>query len=160
MPGASVGDSTRKGLHLLCLVQGIHVAIPLSHVRETMRALPTTPLRDMPPFVRGLANIRGRPTPVVDVGCLLSGTQRLEPARYVSIQCAGRTVALAFDDVLGTSALTDGTYQELPPLLTGAAADAVEAVGHLDAALLVVLAAARVLPEEAWKTLEQAGAAA
>jgi hypothetical protein len=41
----------------------------------------------------------------------------------------------------------------MPPLLREAQADVVEAIGVLDAQLLLVLRASRILPEEVWRTL-------
>jgi purine-binding chemotaxis protein CheW len=41
----------------------------------------------------------------------------------------------------------------MPPLLRGANADVVQAIGTLDAQLLVVLRSSRILPEEVWDAL-------
>jgi purine-binding chemotaxis protein CheW len=43
--------------------------------------------------------------------------------------------------------------EDLPPLLRGARAEVVEAIGVLDTQLLLVLRAARLLPEETWQQL-------
>jgi chemotaxis signal transduction protein len=56
---------------LLCCIGSRVGALAVRDVRETMRPLPVEPLARAPPFVRGLATIRGFPTPVVDFGRLL-----------------------------------------------------------------------------------------
>ena len=48
-------------------------AIGLEHVTEVLRPLPVEPLAGVPPYVRGICVLRGRPVPVVDIGLLLGG---------------------------------------------------------------------------------------
>src|SRR5580692_5756315 len=62
------------GLALLCRVQARWCALPLRHVIETMRPLPTSPIPGAPAFVDGLAVIRGAPVPVVSLSRLLGAT--------------------------------------------------------------------------------------
>ncbi|MET3131167.1 chemotaxis signal transduction protein [Oxalobacteraceae bacterium GrIS 1.11] len=52
---------------LLCRSQHRLRALPLLQVRESMRALPVEALPDMPPFMLGLAVIRGAALPVLDL---------------------------------------------------------------------------------------------
>jgi purine-binding chemotaxis protein CheW len=67
-------------------------------------------------------------------------------ARFVTVRTSDRTVALAVDAVVGIRGLPAGTLGELPPLLRDAGSDAVAAIGTLDAELLLVLRAARLVP--------------
>jgi purine-binding chemotaxis protein CheW len=118
--------------------------LPLKHVVETMRPLPVSPLAGAPPFVCGLSVIRGLPGPVVDLGALLSGSEPASPTRFVTLRLEDRRVALAVEAVLGIQELPD-TLGSLPKLLAEASAEAVSAVGTLDAELLLVLEAARLM---------------
>ena len=129
-------------------------ALPLGHVVETLRPLPVEPLAGAPAFVQGLCVIRGVPRPVVDAARLL-GAQApgaLPPdrsaARFVTVWAGARQVALAVDAVLGVRTVPPDSLQALPPLLHEAGAEAVAAVGRLDAELLLVLRSSRLLPEE------------
>lgn len=143
-------------LMLLCRVQTRRCAIPLEHAVETMRPLPVEPVADAPHFIRGLAVIRGAPIPVVDAARLL-GAPETRPARFVTLVTGERQVALAVDDVLGIRPISASSLQELPPLLQEAAADAVAAIGTLDADLLLVLRSARLVPEALWQAMEPSG---
>jgi len=133
-------------------------ALPLGHVVETLRPLPVEPLAGAPAFVQGLCVIRGVPRPVVDAARLL-GVQApgaLPPAlppdrpaaRFVTVWAGARQVALAVDAVLSVRTVPPDSLQALPPLLQEAGAEAVAAVGRLDAELLLVLRSSRLLPEE------------
>jgi purine-binding chemotaxis protein CheW len=146
-------DSLPAGLALLCRARTRLCAVPLAQVVETLRPLPVMALAGAPPFVAGLSIIRGAPVPVVDVGALLPGSEPPRPTRFVLLRLEERRVALALEGVLGVEELP-GTLQSLPALLAGASAAAVAAVGTLDAELLLVLEAARAVPESVWRELD------
>jgi purine-binding chemotaxis protein CheW len=121
-----------------------------------MRPLAVAPLAGVPAFVRGLSVIRGRPVPVVDLGALLSSSEPSKPTRFVTLRLDVRRVALAVEAVLGIQELP-GTLSSLPPLLAEASAEAVSAVGTLDAELILVLEAGRLVPDTVWTGLDADG---
>lgn len=140
-------DDLNADLWLVCRVQTRLCALPIEHVVETLRPLPIEPLAGMPPFVLGLAVVRGAPLPVVDAARVL-GAQRGQPERFVIVVADQRRVALAVDGVLGVRAVAPASLQALPPLLHEADTDVIAAVGLLDAQLLLVLRGARLMPEQ------------
>jgi purine-binding chemotaxis protein CheW len=133
---------------LLARVAGRVCAFDLSHVVETMRPLPIEPTPGAPSFVLGLSLIRGIPVPVVDLAAWM-GLPAAPPTRFVSVRAGARQVALAVTTVTGVRALDASVLQTVPPLIREAAAGHVQLVGSLDADLLVVLSAARLLPDDA-----------
>jgi purine-binding chemotaxis protein CheW len=152
---------------LLCRIGSCIGALALKDVRETMRPLPIEQLPGMPPFVLGLAIIRGFPTPVVDAGRLLNPSSppstpifSPSPARFVSLKLGERTAALAVDAVLDVRSLPAETLSNIPPLLRGGDAELVSAIGALDAKLLLVLEAARLVPDALWSAMKANGAPA
>ncbi len=144
---------------LLCRAGAHLYAVPLEHVVESMRVLAIDEVSGVPRYVRGLCIIRGAPVPVVDPGLLL-GDEQTQPRRLVTIAPGHRTIALAVEDVLGVRALTAATFAALPPLLKGAAADTVAAVGSLDSELLFLLQVARIVPKDLLDRLAGDGAPA
>lgn len=158
---------------LLCRLGSCVGAIPIRDVRETMRTLPVQPLRGVPPFVLGLAMIRGQPTPVIDATRLLSpaveGASAADPTldrelwegspasarRFVTLRVGERTVALALDAVIDVRSLPAETLKDAPPLLRSAGGEIVSVVGALDAQLLLVLEAGRLVPESLLSALAQ-----
>jgi purine-binding chemotaxis protein CheW len=130
-------------------------ALPVEHVVETMRPLPAAPLSGTPVFVRGAAVVRGQAVPVIDLEAFL-GERTAQPARrFVLVHCGKRAAALAVTDVIGVH--RRGPSVGGPPLLSAACAGAVESMAVLDEQLLLVLRAARVVPEDVWRALEGAG---
>lgn len=147
--------SGSESLRVLMVASADRVcALPLTHVRETMRPLPVERIAGAPEFVLGLSVIRGKAVPVVDLALLL-GASRSEGAarRFLTLELGERDVALAVGDVLGVRELDTSQLSALPPLVDGAQAEMVEALGTLDAQLLRVLRAASVLPDSTWAAL-------
>jgi purine-binding chemotaxis protein CheW len=140
-------DDGNAGLSLICRVQTRLCALPLEHVVELLRPLPVEPVAGAPPFVLGLAVIRGAPLPVVDSARLL-GADDARAGRFVTVNAGNRRVALAVDGVLGVRAIALESLHALPPLLHEADSGVIAAIGLLDAELLLVLRSARLLPDE------------
>ena len=149
---------------LLCRIGSRIGALALKDVRETMRALPIAPLNESPLFVLGLAIIRGSPTPVIDarqlLGCSAPFTSITAPSssRFVSLKLGERTAALAVDAVLDVCSLEAGALMDVPSLLGSAATEYVSVIGALDTELLLVLKAARLVPDSVWNSHPLSGA--
>ncbi len=151
-------EATEERFHLLCDVRGTQIALPLSRVVETMRPHPIETIAGMPPFILGLSVIRSAPTPVVDTGLLLSGAPpERSPSRYVTVRLGERRVALAVEGVRGVRRLPTSGLRDLPPLLRGANPETIASIAALDGALLVILQAARIVPEQVWTVLDRSG---
>jgi purine-binding chemotaxis protein CheW len=141
-------------------VGGVVCALPVTQVVETMRPLPVEPLGGAPAFVRGLAIIRGAATVVVDTAALLGRSRgAASPARFVIVRAGARTIALEFTEVLDVRSLAGDRLAALPPLFSEAAAGHLAAIAAVDRELVVVLAAARVIPDTTWAAIEAAAAA-
>jgi purine-binding chemotaxis protein CheW len=128
---------------LIAKVGALMCAIPIAHVVETMRPLPVEPLGRGAAYVRGVAIIRGTPTVVIDTANLLA-TRSTGTQRFVIVQTADRKAALMVDEVVDIRSL--GELGKLPPLIASASGETIAAIGSIDAGLIVVLEAARLLP--------------
>jgi purine-binding chemotaxis protein CheW len=105
--------------------------------------------------VRGLSLIRGAPVPIVDLAKLLGDGEGSVPTRFVTVRTGQRNVALSVDAVLGIRDIAPAMQSDLPPLLRDARREIVDAVSILDTELLLVLKAAKLLPEEVWDLLDR-----
>jgi purine-binding chemotaxis protein CheW len=143
----------QRGIVLLCRAGATWCALPLEFVIETMRALPITPLAGAPPWISGVSVIRGEPLPVVHAGVLLGDT-RSRPSRLVTLRAADHRFALAVDEVVGVRALPADVVHELMPLLQRVAPEVVDTIRLLDAELLFVLNAGRLVPGTVWQMLD------
>ena len=120
-----------------------------------MRPGPVEPLNGTPAFVLGAAVVRGEAVPVIDVAGLL-GLGALTATRFITIRGSEGVAALATGDVLGVHTLAPELLGRTPPLLKEIADGAVTRFSSLDAQLLLVLEASRLVPAEAWNLLHVA----
>jgi len=129
-------------------------ALPLHHVVETMRPLPIDPVVGTPGFISGVSVIRGIATPVVDLKALLDNSENSPSfGRFVVLKLDNRQIAIGVDSVVGLGNLDAAQLGKLPPLLRDVCADLFDSFGSRDAQLLLVLRAARIVPDEVWATL-------
>jgi purine-binding chemotaxis protein CheW len=135
---------------LLCRTRSVVCGLRLEDVAETMRPLPIEQLSGTPEFVSGVSIVRGAAVPVVDLARLLGEQSESRNSRFVIVKADGRHFALWVAEVLGIRALDRSSLKALPPLLRGARAEFVSAMGALDAHLLLVLESGRILPESVW----------
>jgi purine-binding chemotaxis protein CheW len=150
-------SASTAGRWLLCRIDGQLCALPLDTVVEVLRPLPVEPTVGTPPCVLGLSIIRGSVVPVIDVGRQPSAS-RADRRRTVLLRVGERRIALAVERVLGMRTLQRDLLQELPPLLRNADATAA-AIGTLDAELMTVLDAARLVPDELFEQVDRQAAA-
>jgi purine-binding chemotaxis protein CheW len=130
-------------------------ALPVECVAETLRPQPVRAIAGAPPFVRGIAVLRGVPVPVIDAALTLGAAAASSGiTRFVSLKAADRRVALAVDEVVGVRRIGRQQLSELPPLLDAAPDQVVAAVGNLDGELLIVLRSGTLVPEHVWATIE------
>ena len=153
-------------LYLLCRIGSRIGALAVGDVRETMRPLPIEPLTGTPVFVLGVAIVRGFAAPVIDAARLLDPSTlpvaitSPSAARFVSLKLGDRTAVLAVDAVLEVSSLEAGILARIPPLLCKTEQEPISSIGALDAQLLLVLEAARLVPDSVWSEIKTAGASA
>jgi len=136
-----------SGLSVICRVDDRLCALPIDQVIETLRPLPIESMSGGKVVVLGLSVIRGSPTPVVDLaavlGCVRAGEQAAAPTgRFVVVRAGDRRVALAVDEVMGVRTIDPASLRALPPLLRGASATTLSAIGTLDEQFLLVLRSA------------------
>jgi purine-binding chemotaxis protein CheW len=124
-------------------------------VGEIMRPLPIERLPGVPPYILGLALIRGVATPVLDLAGLF-GQADSHIGRFITIKVAGRPLALAVAQVHGVVVVAREALATLPSLMRDMGSDLIDAISVRDAALLLVLDGARLLSDEALRQLEVA----
>ena len=73
----------------------------------------------------------------------------------MTIDVAGRVVALSVDSVIGIQEVGGDVLREVPSLLNGASGDAIAALSTLDSELLVVLESTRLVSESVWAVFDK-----
>jgi len=142
---------------LIVRAGGYLVGLPIAAVVETMRPLPVRPAPGAPPFLLGVAIIRGEPLPVIDLGALLTASPAKQETagRFVTIRTFALRVSLAVSTVVGVREIDTDALAATPQLLSQALPEQVERLGVLDGETLAVLGTARLLPDSVLTALGQ-----
>jgi len=122
---------------LLVALDEERLALPLASVVEVLPAVALTPLPTAPDVVRGIANVRGRVLPVLDLRTRLGGLRRPpRPDDHVVVCRVGdRTVGVWLDHAIGLAAFSGA---QVVPISEVAGADHVDGVALLpDGTVLV-----------------------
>jgi purine-binding chemotaxis protein CheW len=121
--------------------------LPVSNVREILRAGTITQVPHAPHPVRGVTNIRGRVLPVVDLRARL-GLQESkldQLSRILVVEAHGRLIGLLVDSVQQVIRLNRKAIQPAPPDVMTAQSDYILGVYHLQELLVILLDVNRVL---------------
>ncbi|MEW6276597.1 MAG: chemotaxis protein CheW [Bacillota bacterium] len=90
-------------------------ALPILETREIIRLVQITPLPDMPAYLKGVINLRGRIVPVVDLRLKL-GLQAKEmtgEAKIIVVDHNNRYVGLIVDKVSGVGYFNEDEFESL-----------------------------------------------
>lgn len=128
--------------HLVLRCGARLVGIPVGLARAVMRALPLRPLPLAPPWLAGLARIRGVELPVVSLSALL-GEPPVPPRRFAVVRSGSRDLALACAELDGVRILAGAA--ELPPLARAGLPDCIAAIAAADREVVALLDAARLV---------------
>lgn len=125
--------------------------VPISKVREIVRVPEITPVPDMPEFLRGVINLRGRIIAVVDMskrlGTASSGVKKTN--RVLILEIGGCLTGLIVDSVSEIVKLDEGAIEPPPEMISSIGAEYVTGLGRLRDRLFVLLEIEKLLkPEE------------
>lgn len=67
MNTSSILLNAPSGKYLTFTLESEHFSLPVLKVREIMRLTPITPVPRMPPYIKGVLNLRGKIIPVIDL---------------------------------------------------------------------------------------------
>lgn len=145
------------GSQLLRLAVGSRMyAVPIDLVREILKVTQLTVLPLMPPFVRGVMNLRGAVVPVIDLGARLGGATTVLARRTCvviveqrSAEGSTQTLGVLVDAVHEVVDAACCDIEAVPHLGTEIATEFLAAMARVRGEIVPVLAMERVLDEDA-----------
>lgn len=117
----SPNDAAERNEVLRFDIGALRCAIPLTHVREVVRAVAFTPLPGAPPVIEGVIDVRGEVVPVVNLGSRLGlETTPVRPSQALVLVWTGeRLVALRVDRVEWIEPLDEDDVRKVERLTRG-----------------------------------------
>ena len=121
--------------------------VDILSVQEINRMLNITPVPDMPPYVVGVINLRGKVIPVIDLRERFGMPKKEHDknTRIVVVELAGKVVGFVVDGVNEVLRIPSSVTEPPPALVSNAEKDYITGVGKLDDRLLILLNLEKVL---------------
>lgn len=126
---------------------GVYIHI----VQEIVRVPEITPVPEMPSFVEGVINLRGKIVSIVDLGTRLGieGTARSRSSRILIIEVEKKVLGLLVDAVTEILRIPPESVEPAPDIITSVGAEYITGVGKLPDKLIILLDLKNILrPEE------------
>ncbi|CAG1017331.1 Chemotaxis protein CheW [Burkholderiaceae bacterium] len=125
--------------------------VPISKVREIVRVPEITPVPDMPEFLKGVINLRGRIVAVVDMSRRLgtAGPGAKKANRVLILELGGSLTGLIVDSVSEIVKIDEESIEPPPEMISSIGAEYVTGVGKLKDRLFILLEIDKLMkPEE------------
>jgi purine-binding chemotaxis protein CheW len=147
-PDKVAGDA--KHLFILFRVADAEYAVPAADVLLMESFSGATKVPGSPSFVRGLAQIRGRVVPVIDVRARfgLPAVETTLDSRIVVVSEGSRTVGLLVDSAREVAQIAPSDFRQPPEVLMGQSDGFVKAVAKAGNRLLMLVDFQRIIGEE------------
>jgi purine-binding chemotaxis protein CheW len=132
--------------------------VPINKVREIVRVPEITPVPDMPEFLKGVINLRGRIVAVVDMSKRLgtTGSGLKKTNRVLILEINGCLTGLIVDSVSEIVKLDEGAIEPPPEMISSIGAEYVTGLGRLRDRLFVLLEIEKLLKPEEMRKIRQA----
>ncbi|MHC1610234.1 MAG: chemotaxis protein CheW [Candidatus Methanospirareceae archaeon] len=156
----TVGSKSGINQHQLVVFKlgGEDFGVEISQVREIIRKGDITVVPNAPDFVKGVINLRGQITTIIDLRKKLglgekeNGDEQQE--RIIVVEGEKNIVGMAVDAVTEVTHLSEGDIEEVPPVIKQSiGTEYLKGVGKLPDRLLILIDLKRVLNGEEMKNL-------
>lgn len=134
-------DDSQRNKYLTFRIGKEEYALSIAEVVEIVGILPVTEVPDMPAFVRGVVNLRGRVIPAIDVRLRFC----MEPRAYdprtcvVVVDLKGITAGLIVDTVSEVQTISPGAISNAPVVQQGRQSRFVKGLGRVEDSVKILL---------------------
>ena len=135
-----------------------HYGINILNVQEIILVSEITSIPEVPSYVEGLINLRGKVIPVIDLRRRfgLSAVDYSENTRIIVTNTSQRTIGLVVDEVHEVLRLEENQIEPLPERLTNVDASYITGVVKLEDRILILLDTEAVISDKTQTCLTQA----
>ena len=145
---ASLGEATSQIVSFRLTNE--EYGIDIMRVQEIILIGHITEMPNVPPYVRGLINLRGHVIPIIDLRIRfgLGDTEPTEQSRIIILNHEARTVGIVVDAVDEVLRIDVEQIEEVSSAFMGADQDYVRSLVKFKSKLLILLDVDRLLAEE------------
>jgi len=126
-------EDTQKGKYLTFNLGNEFYGIGIEYVTEIIGILPITEVPELPNFIRGIVNLRGRIIPVMDVRLRFKKAyaEYNERTCIIVVDIQENAVGLIVDGVAEVTNITDDNIVSQPMLSSGTSNQYVKSIGKV-----------------------------
>lgn len=123
--------------------------IPITQVHEIIQRPEMTRLPQMPDFVEGIINLRGKIVPVIDLRRRFNmpDSEDKANARIVVTQMSSQLVGMVVDSVQGVSNLQEEAIEPLPESIQAIEREYLDGIGKMQDGIIILINLEKVLTE-------------
>ena len=157
-----MNNESKDDSHLVAFQIGAEdYAVPVHEVESIIKNAAVTAMPGSPPYVRGIMNLRGRVTSVVDLRERfgMEPTEPTEETRILVAHVHGATLGVMVDSVSEVLTVKEEDIKAPPVEIVGQSEASISGVMHLDDRLVALIDFAAVLGDIEQEDAEAAEAA-
>ncbi|TPV93543.1 MAG: purine-binding chemotaxis protein CheW [Myxococcales bacterium FL481] len=155
---AAEGEDTQAGKYLTFILEGQSYGLEIKHVTEIIGLQEITDIPDVPDFVKGIINLRGKVIPIMDVRCRFHMPPRDYDERtcIIVIQVRDSAVGLLVDTVSEVLDIADNNIEPPPSVGGDGGHGFMRGVGKTEDSVKLLLDAERLLYGDELEEVQQA----
>ena len=149
-------EDTQKDKYLTFHLAGEDYGIDIAFVTEIIGIQKVTEVPDMPIFIKGVINLRGKVIPVMDVRLRFQMEEREYDERtcIIVVDLNGTAVGLVVDEVREVADIPENQVEPPPQTGKGQSSRYLKGMGKMDDEVKILLNAEKLLYDEELEKLE------
>jgi purine-binding chemotaxis protein CheW len=151
-------EDTQEGKFLTFRIEKEEYGIEIRHVTEIIGIQNITDLPDMPDYVKGVINLRGKVIPIIDVRLRFSITEREHDERtcIIVVNIDDTAVGLIVDQVSEVIDIAETNIEPPPRVQNSNGSRFIQGLGKIGTAVKILLDVQKLLYEEELEQISEA----
>jgi purine-binding chemotaxis protein CheW len=143
-------EDTQKDKYLTFHLAGEDYGIDIAYVTEIIGIQKITEVPDMPPFIKGVINLRGKVIPVMDVRLRfnMAAKEYGERTCIIVVDIGGTAVGLVVDEVREVADIPESQVEPAPNTGKGKSSRYLKGMGKMDDEVKILLNVEKLLYDE------------
>lgn len=151
-------EDTQKGKYLIFFIGNEEYGIEIKYVTEIIGIQSITPIPELPQYVKGVINLRGKIIPVMDVRLRFRKEERKYDERtcIIVIEIRDISIGLVIDRVSEVVDIADNEIAPPPKIGSGFSHKYIQGIGKLENSVKLLLDCDKLLNDEEIETISEA----
>ena len=154
-----IEEDTQKGKYLTFVLGNESYGIGIEYVTEIIGILPITEVPELPVFIRGIVNLRGRIIPVMDMRLRFKKdfVDYNERTCIIVVDIRENSVGLIVDQVSEVTNITDEDIVDQPMLSSGVTNQYIKSIGKVGSDVKLLLDCDKLLTHHEYDMITKVG---